>query len=246
MLWVLRLKKLILPPAGPLAVGVAGLMLLAADYRTLGAILIAGCLASLYLLGAPWLVLRWLRHVDRYERLDRGSDEAPAATAIVILDGGRLNAAPERGGEAVTPRTLERIDVGARLHRRLDLPILVTGYGEVMARALHESFAIDPRWIENRSRNTHENAIFSAEILRREGVDHVILVTHFWHMRRSLVAFRHAGLGATPAPVGRTARLPSERGWMTLVPNAGMLYSSYLLLHEALGMLWYRLRYRYD
>ena len=244
MLWVLRLKKLILPPAGPLLTGFAGLALLAASYRAAGTALLAACLVSLYLLSAPWLVLRWLRHVDRYERLDRTA-ETPAADAIVILDGGRLNAAPEDGGEAVSPRTLERLDVGARLHRRLGLPVLVTGYGGLMARVLEESFGVRARWIENRSRNTHENATLSAELLRRSGVESVVLVTHFWHMRRSLAAFRHAGLRAVPAPAGRTARLPSEHGWMTLVPSVRMLAASHLLLHERLGILWYRLRYRH-
>ena len=245
MVWVQRLKQLILPPAGPLAAGLLGLMLLFSSYASLGIALLTGCLVSLYLLSAPWLVLRWLRSFDRYERLDRKAAARPTADAIVILDGGRLNAAPEHGGEAITPRTLERIDVGARLHRRLDLPILLTGYGDLMARALQGSFGISPRWIESRSRNTHENAAFSAEILRRDGIENVILVTHFWHMKRSLAAFRHTGLQVIPAPAGRTARLPSESGWMTLVPNVGMLYSSYLLLHEHLGFLWYRLRYRH-
>lgn len=245
MLWVLRLKKLLLPPAGPLAAGALGWALAVAGHADWGLALVGVCLVSLYLLSAPWLVLRWLRSVDRYPRLDRGPIEIPEAEAIVILDGGRLAAPPEHGGEAVTPRTLERLDVGARLHRRVGLPILVTGYGDLMARSLRESFGVEATWIETRSRNTHENAVFSAEILREAGISNVLLVTHFWHMPRSLTACRHAGLTPAPVPAGRTARLPSEQGWMTLVPNVGMLYSSYLLLHEAVGRLWYRLRYRH-
>ncbi len=244
---VVRIKQLSLPPSGPLLIGTAGLALAATSWPNLGLTLIAISLTSLYLLSAPWLIGPWLRRVDRYPHFDGTTHTAPspAPAAIVILDSGRMNASPERGGEMVTASTLERLDEGARLHRALGLPILVTGYGHLLRRVLADSFGIEARWVESHSCNTHENAIFSAELLRRDGIERVYLVTHFWHLRRALAAFRHAGIDAIPIPAGRTAEAPSERGLMALAPSVRMLDASYLLLHEWIGLRWYRIRYRH-
>ncbi len=247
MRWVIRVKQLSLPPAGPLLIGAAGLTLAVTSWQRLGLTLIAVSLGSLYLLSAPWLIGPWLRRVDRYPHFDpTAADRSkPQADAIVILDCGRMNAPAERGGEMVTARTLERLDEGARLHRSLGTPILVTGYGNLLRRVLADSFGIEARWVESQSCNTHENAMFSADILRRDGIERVYLVTHFWHLKRSLVAFRHAGIESIPIPAGRTAGAPSEAGLMGLAPSVRMLESSYLLLHEWIGIRWYQLRYRY-
>jgi len=258
MSWVLWLKKLILPPAGPLLMALAGLLFqLSGSAGWLGQGLMPAGLVILYLLSIPACISPWLSSEDRFPRHDPAADQATDADsgaetidatkaphAIVILDGGRTTASRQRGGNKVTARTLERIDEGARLHRRTELPILVTGYGELMARTLKDSFGITAQWIESRSRNTYENAQYSARILRRENIDSILLVTHFWHLRRSLAIFRQAGIHALPRPVGRASRQPSERGLMALVPNARSLTDSYLLLHEAIGRIWYRFRYR--
>ncbi|MEM7582091.1 MAG: YdcF family protein [Acidobacteriota bacterium] len=244
MRWVVRVKQLMLPPSGALILGFGGLTL-AYWWPRLGLGLIALSLLTLYLLSAPWLVGPWLRRVDRYPRRDWRAADAPPAAAIAILDCGKMHATPERGGEMVTARTLQRLDEGARLHRTVGVPVLVTGYGHLLQQVLADSFGIEARWVESESSTTHENAQFSAELLRHDGVERVYLVTHFWHMRRSLAAFRHAGLEAIPVPAGRTATAPSERGLMGLAPSVRMLDSSYLLLHEWIGLWWYRLRYRY-
>ncbi len=244
--WTRRLKKLILPPAGPLITAVAGLMLHAAGLESSGLTLIAASLLALYLLSAPWCGRRLLESLDRFPPLDPKSPEARAAGAIVILDAGRRNLPPERGGDSVSPLTLERLVAGAEAHRRLDLPVLISGDGarELMAEVLDRSFGVPVRWVERDSRNTQENAVCSARLLSAAGIDRVVLVTHFWHMPRAAAAFRQAGLEVAPAPAGFAGKLRSEAGVMALVPSARVAYSSYLALHEWIGILWYRLRYR--
>jgi uncharacterized SAM-binding protein YcdF (DUF218 family) len=77
-------------------------------------------------------------------------------------------------------------------------------------------------------------------MLRAQGIDRVYLVTHAWHMRRALLAFRRAGLLTTPSPVQRDAVpdlrvasfLPSARGWQ----------ESYYAMHELIGLAWYAVR----
>ena len=246
MAWTLLLKKLILPPAGPLLAAAAGVAFAAADQVGPGLAVTAAGLAALYLVSAPWLGRWLLLTLDRHPTLDPNSPEARSAGAIVILDAGRHGASPERGGDRVSPYTLERLAAGAELYRRLELPVLVTGDGarELMAEVLYGSFGVPVRWIEPESRNTHENAQHSARLLREAGVDRVVLVTHFWHFPRAVAAFRLAGLDPVPAPMGFADSLRSESGWMALVPSARVLLASYLALHEWIGIAWYRLRYR--
>jgi uncharacterized SAM-binding protein YcdF (DUF218 family) len=69
------------------------------------------------------------------------------------------------------------------------------------------------------SLTTHENAIFSAELLRRRGVRRVAVVTCEWHVDRAIANFRAAGVDAWPLPsagigrgiMGRAYRFGHER-----------------------------------
>jgi uncharacterized SAM-binding protein YcdF (DUF218 family) len=88
MTWTLGVKKLILPPAGPLIVIATGLILVAFGRERSGLSVAAAGLAALYLASAPWLGRWLLRSLDRGDVLDPDGPEARAAGAIVILDAG--------------------------------------------------------------------------------------------------------------------------------------------------------------
>ncbi len=242
--WIRKLKKLILPPAGPLLVALLGLAL-SATWPRLGTALLAAGFAALFLLSIALVVEPLLKTLDRYPALDPVGATVPSADAIVILDSGRRAQAREHGGPGVKALTLERLFYGAWLYRHLGVPVLVSGGGarELMAEILDESFGVPVRWVEPASRNTHENGQLSAATLRGTGVGRVYLVTHFWHMPRAVAAFQHAGLEVVPAPMGFAFREPGRRDFTLLVPSAAVLYSAYLLVHEWIGLLWYRLRY---
>jgi hypothetical protein len=98
-------------------------------------------------------------------------------------------AADYRHGQRYTvrPLTLERLAGAARQERRLGPPVLVSGgqpdeaddsLAGMMSAMLQNDFAVPVRRREYRSRNTFENAAFSAEIVRRAGVPSALLVTH--------------------------------------------------------------------
>jgi len=61
------------------------------------------------------------------------------------------------------------------------------------------------------SLTTHENAVFSAELLRRRGLSRVAVVTCAWHAPRALADFRATGLDAwaLPSPGVRASVLRS-------------------------------------
>lgn len=168
------------------------------------------------------------------------------AQAIVVLGSGRYREAPEYGGDTVKEETLVRLRYAAKLHRDTNLPILVTGgkpdggetsEADTMSRVLIDEFTVPVRWAEDASNNTRENAIRSAFILKRDGIQRVALVTHSWHMRRAMESFTEQGLTVIPAPT-RFYREPP-----TLVDFLPSRYvESRYAIHEWIGILWYLVR----
>ena len=208
---------------------------------------LAGLLMTALLLLATPLASRALM-----SGLERGPapPDLSAAQAILIL-GGDLDR--NEAGEVVPGSlTLERLREGAILARATQLPVAVTGgptwqggtpVGIVMARSLREDFGVNVRWVESRSLDTWENARDSAALLRPDGIHTVLVVTHVWHMRRSLLAFRQSGLVAVPAPVWRRG-YPGSSLLAQLTPRATTWEDSYFALHEWIGLAWYALHDR--
>jgi uncharacterized SAM-binding protein YcdF (DUF218 family) len=98
--------------------------------------------------------------------------------------------------------------------------------------------------VEQRSRNTFENAAFSKAILEQAHLPPpYLLVTSSWHMRRSLYIFKKAGLDVIPYPCGRLAgnnKLYINDYWM---PDAVTLTRWNIYLKEFVGMAVTRLKY---
>ena len=173
-------------------------------------------------------------------------DKPPGA--IVILSAELARTGGAHPGVMVGLLTLERLRAGAALERRTHLPVLVSGgrlhrdlppLAELMRESLIDDFQVPVRWTEDRSRDTWQNARDSAAILRANGIDSIYLVTHAWHERRALIAFRAAGLTVTAAPV-LLDRLPTPMP-DDFLPSAKSWLTSYYALHEWIGCLWYSL-----
>lgn len=121
------------------------------------------------------------------------------ADAIVVLG----NRPPLVGGE-VAPETARRVRRGVELYERGLAPILVVTGGsvrpteaEVMARYARR-LGVPPEAIvvEDRARDTAENARFTVEALCRDRdlcAPHVIVVSSPYHLRRAVTLFRCAG-----------------------------------------------------
>jgi len=96
--------------------------------------------------------------------------------------------------------------------------------------------------LENKARNTRENAVFSAEIIRRHFRNPRILVfTSAFHCRRSKASFEKAGLKVDVFPVDFKFNDPSFNWEKALIPSddAWPLWS--LLIHEIAGYAIYKL-----
>lgn len=243
------LTALVLPPAGPLLLALLGAWWWrrARGGRRLanfGFGLLVVSLVGLLALSIPAVGQALLRQLETVPPLDPAS--LGAAQAIVVLGGGIRHQAVEFGGDTVSAASLERIRYAARLYRLRRLPVLVSAgapsggvpEAQAMRETLGQELGVPVRWTESASRDTAENARFSAAILRREGIDTVLLVSHAWHLPRAMALFRAEGLNVVPAPTGFTT--PAAVGWMNWLP--GDLRAARLAAHEALGRLVDRLR----
>ncbi len=242
IIWTL--KPLILPPGGLLILALLGFAL---GKGWFGRFLVFMALLGLWLLSTP-LVSSTLA-----QRAQQGIEPVAAsairqAEAIVVLGGGLYAGAPEYGGDTVAGELLERLRYAAWLSRSTDLPVIPTGgSGEayvpearLAAQVLREEFGVRVAAVEDRSRTTRENALFTAKILKRKRIGPVLLVTHARHMRRALRAFKRAGVEALPAPT--LFKAEQRMRFRDLLPDAAALKESSQALHEQLGRLWYRLR----
>lgn len=249
MEWALTnfVAAFLLPPFNLLILLGAGLLLLKCRPKTAKALLAAG-FVLLWLFSTPIVVesgMRWLESEYKPVIHPNTGD----AQAIVVLGGGLYFKSPEYDGkETVSNVTLQRLSYAAKLHRDTGLPILVTGgavnphlpEGVLMQKRLQEDFNVPARWAEDKAINTFENALFSKKILEQEGISKVYLVTHAWHMPRSVMAFRNAGFDVVPAPMAFTTRYQNDV--FTFLPSAGAMRDAYILTHELIGKVWYRLR----
>ncbi len=95
--------------------------------------------------------------------------------------------------------------------------------------------------LENKSRNTHENALFTATMLRKYfGTNRCVLVTSAWHMRRAIACFQKEGVQVTPFPSSFMSirRSFSPGDW--LLPHEESFFDSYYLIRELVGYVTYK------
>jgi uncharacterized SAM-binding protein YcdF (DUF218 family) len=221
-------RGLILPPADLLIVAVMGLLLIPRR-RKLGVALIVIAVGSLWVCAIPAVSDVLTRFAERYPPLD--PSKPLDAQAIVILGGGGVRNAPEYGGWAAEAEALERVSYGAFLARRTGLPVLVSGTREEaqgMSVTLARDLGVRVRWAENQSRDTFDNARFSARLLRADGIHRIVLVTSSTHEWRAAHEFMGAGFEVVPAPVGDYVP-------RTYMPSARGLYRSSAALYELIG-----------
>ena len=245
------LKTLLLPPAINFIFAAIGLLLLKMKPR-LGKVLLSLSFISLYMFSlSP--VSKWLvSGLEDYPAIVIVKDNIQEQ-AIVVLGGGRIENTPEYVHDTVNSWTLERVRYGALLSKQTQLPVLVSGgrlrdeqqsEADLMQYALQQDYGITTVIKEEQSRNTAENAIYSARLLKEQGIEKAYLVTHAWHMKRAVYAFEQTDIKVTPAPTIFSSSSVIHHpvlAWFS--PSAGALSRSSFVVHEYIGLIWYRIRY---
>jgi uncharacterized SAM-binding protein YcdF (DUF218 family) len=92
------------------------------------------------------------------------------------------------------------------------------------------------QWLDDQSADTAQNALQMAKRLQPEGVNRIVLVTHAWHMERSVKLFEAQGFAVLPAPVNAIAIATESYALLNWLPSADGLQDSRNVLREWLAL----------
>ena len=241
------LAALVLPPAALLLLALLGL-LLAAKRKAAGLALTLVAVVLLWLVSchavAVWLAQNLL---PQHAPVAVAVLKTSGVQAIVVLGGGVQPLAPEYGEPQASPAAAARLRYGIWLARQTQLPVAFAGglgwgaadaqtlsEGEVARRLAQQDYGLTLRWIDDQSRDTFENARLLRPLLQKDKIQRIALVTHAWHMPRSVQAFERAGFTVTAAPMAYI--LPSRNALLEWLPSAKGLDASRTVLREWLAL----------
>lgn len=176
------------------------------------------------------------------------------ADAIVLL-GGAMRGHTHLGSLADMNQQADRIVHAVALYKAGKAShIIVSGggpYGDrPEAEQMHDILLVmgvpsSAIVLEPRSFNTHDNAVYTAQLLKERGWTDILLVTSAFHMRRAMALFEaQEGLQIISAPTDfqrRVAPPGALPDWLPL-PGISNLYRTTHALHEIIGYTVYRWR----
>jgi uncharacterized SAM-binding protein YcdF (DUF218 family) len=241
---------LILPSNLLMALGLAGLALLATRWKRVGSYMAAASLLVLAVIGfSPLGELLTHALEDRFPRWDpaRGTPDG-----IVVLGGEISSRLSLERGEPVASGASGRVIAMAKLARTYpNARIVYSGgdsslLGNQPAEAnfvypLLDGFGISRERVllEVHSRNTAENAAFTKDLVKPKPGERWLLVTSAQHMPRAIGCFRQVGFPVDAYPVGWLTGAKADET-PSIVFSAGLArFDS--AVHEWIGLLAYRL-----
>jgi uncharacterized SAM-binding protein YcdF (DUF218 family) len=238
------------PPVALLLLLIGGLLLAAGgSYRlggALAAIALAGLFAAAFTPLGPALLLPLEKRFERVE-------PTGPVTGIIVLGGG-TEREPETGDVALAAAASDRMAEALALARRFPEARIVFSGGSgdlVPADGVTEGAAArrfladlgigaDRVTIEDASRNTAENARFSAAIVDPKPGETWLLVTSAFHMPRAIGSFRASGWDPVAWPTDYRTR-----GYRDLIRPVGRPSRGFSLVNlaakEWAGLVAYRL-----
>ncbi|KAA1188909.1 YdcF family protein [Pseudohalioglobus sediminis] len=241
------LSLLVYPLSQGLLLGL--LALLCWRWRRLSAGLLLCALAWLYACSTALVADALLGPLEDAYR-PKAMSVLPVADAIVVL-GGASRGDTHLGSMADLNAQADRLTHAVALYRAGKAPrVLLSGGAAEGGRPEAEQMAdhlvlmgVPPRALlqENQSRDTRQNAQYSARLLAEQGATSIHLVSSAFHLRRAVPLFAQQGLTVIPAPTDfqRQVAEPSVPRWL---PTVDDLARSTWAIREYVGYLYYRYR----
>lgn len=176
----------------------------------------------------------------------------PKGDMIILLGGGVYEGATDLTGlGAPSEEMLARIITAVRLQKKLNIPIIVSGgavfKGKKAEAPIVKRFITDlgiPEHmviVEDKSRDTIENAKYSLELCKRFNCKEPILVTSSFHMKRSVMSFEKVGLKVMPVPAGFKTWADKKYIWEDFLPHG--LENMAIAMREYIGLFFYKIFY---
>lgn len=230
-----------------------GLLLGRSTWRRTGRVAVVAASLALLIAGlGPLGNLLFLPLEGRFAAVSGG---APPS-GIVVLGGAVDTVVGERHGVVTLAEAGERITAAVELARRYPAariilsggrPVLMPGKlreaDETVALLTALGVSAERIVVENASRNTWQNAVYSRDVAKPAAGERWLLVTSAYHMPRAIGVFRRAGWPSIEAyPVdyrttGDFAPFPSV--------SKGLRYTD-IAVREWIGLIAYRLTGRTD
>ena len=240
-----KLVTCLLSPLGS-SLCLLGLALFLAWRRRSRLAMACGALAMVWLWAWSMPVLSlWLRGTLEDQFAQPPLRSVPQAQAMVVLGGG-VSPPSGKAADINLGAAADRVWYAARLFHAGKAPLLLlSGGSDPQRHAFSEARAmaiflqdlgvpVQALVLEEVSRNTAENAAFSAELLKARGIHHVLLVTSALHMPRALALFAAQDLQVEPAATDFEAdSLPP--GVLAWLPDAEALDGSGRAMKEWVG-----------
>lgn len=234
----------------------AGAALAALRLKRLGSATAAA--AVLLLVLCAWTSVGALMLNPLEERFARPAAMPAHVDGIVVLGGGFEGAINlVRGGYDLNSGGDRFVETAVLARRFPDARVLISGGAGTLvlegeadadtALRLLAALGVDQTRLilENRSRNTHENALFSKEIADPKPGETWLLVTSAFHMPRSVGLFRKVGFAVLPWPVDY--RTSGEEGIGLFRDNpVDSLQTATMAIREWIGLAAYRATGRID
>lgn len=218
----------------------------------------ASALAFLILAIGGWTSLGAMLLHPLEDHFERPAEPPAEIAGIIVLGGGfegSVNLA--RGGYELNSSGDRFVETAVLARRYPQARVVVTGgtgalllEGEgdaATAPRLLTALGVDESRIvlENRSRNTYENAVITRDLLDPQPGQKWLLVTSAFHMPRSVGLFRNAGFEVIPWPADyRTAG--DESFGLARDNVLDSFQNLTLAIREWIGLLAYRLTGRID
>lgn len=214
--------------------------------------------AVLLLVLCAWTSVGALMLNPLEERFARPAEMPARVDGLVVLGGGFEGAINlVRGGYDLNSGGDRFVEAAILARRFPDARVLVSGGTGTLvldgegdadtAPRLLTALGVDRTRLilENRSRNTYENAQFSREMADPKSGETWLLVTSAFHMPRSVGLFRKAGFDVVPWPVDY--RTSGEEGIGLFRDNpADSLQTATMAIREWIGLAAYRASGRID
>ena len=214
--------------------------------------------ASLMILAfATWTSLGSLMLNPLEERFQRPVQPAKVDGLVVLGGGfeGAINLA--RGGYELNSGGDRFVETAILARHYPDAKVVISGGNGSLtldgegdadtAPRLLEALGVarDRLILENRSRSTYENALFSREMVTPKPGETWLLVTSAFHMPRSMALFAKAGFQVVAWPVAYRTSGQEGVGLFTDIP-ADSLQNTTMAMREWIGLLAYWLSGRID
>lgn len=214
-------------------------------------LLVVACIL-LYFFGNPYLANKVMKS---WEQPPKNWCDLPSSKSLGIILTGVVNPLKSPKDRVYMNKGADRVLHTIELYRRDKIDsILISGNytrltGEVFSEAQQLKHVLVNAgvpdsiiFLEERSKNTYENALYSSGWITSNKLEKpILLITSAFHMNRAEACFEKQGIDVIPFPVDFYSR-DSEFHPLMLLPSQASITTFSVLIHELVGFYVYKVR----